>query len=208
MKNTLPLCVAGLAALLWASPGLARDQASAPAAEKPVFRMYDANADGRITRAEYDARCGAWFVEIDADADGFLAPEEYAAYQRDLFQKVDVADRDGLITLNEYLSFLVGPRPKSDVSRAKRPRGRNQAGASHHFQAMDITGDQLVRPVEFVAHWTEVYERMDADADGGVTAAEWSGFQEKRFKEFDADKNGKVTKEELLAAPPPGGGGK
>ena len=40
------------------------------------FEMHDANGDGRIDRAEFDATSAVRFVEMDADGDGVLSGDE------------------------------------------------------------------------------------------------------------------------------------
>ncbi|MBI5659009.1 MAG: EF-hand domain-containing protein [Nitrosomonadales bacterium] len=42
-----------------------------------------------------------------------------------------------------------------------------------------------------------MFKRMDGNADGQVSKAEFNAFNARRFKEMDANKDGKVTREEM-----------
>jgi hypothetical protein len=67
-----------------------------------MFRVLDADRDGRITAAEIDARRKARFAAADADADGRLSMAEFDAMRRAMetermFARLD-ADGDGFVT--------------------------------------------------------------------------------------------------------------
>lgn len=44
------------------------------------------------------------------------------------------------------------------------------------------------------------FARLDADADGTITAAEWEAFHLGRFDAADTDKDGVLSKDEMRAA--------
>jgi Ca2+-binding EF-hand superfamily protein len=67
-----------------------------------MFRMLDADRDGRITAAEVDARRKARFAAADADGDGKLSLAEFDAMRRAMetermFARLD-ADADGFVS--------------------------------------------------------------------------------------------------------------
>ncbi len=65
-----------------AGSALKRDQADMKKASKHAgadhLRMADANHDGLLTKAEYDASCESAFSDADRNADGFLSQGEFA----------------------------------------------------------------------------------------------------------------------------------
>jgi hypothetical protein len=111
-KKYLPLTVI----LLAAAPALAApdnrpaDPRSARA-NAGVMR-YDANNDGFVDRAEWNAGQDARFRQLDADKDGRLTKDELLANirsdrraerQENFFQRMD-RDRDGFVSKAEFMA--------------------------------------------------------------------------------------------------------
>jgi len=109
IKKYLPLAVLLLAALpAFAAP----DPESAPRRNTGMMR-YDANKDGVVDRAEWDAGQEARFRQLDANNDGKLSKDEMFAGRRAddrqlerqdrLFRRMD-RDRDGFVSKAEFMA--------------------------------------------------------------------------------------------------------
>lgn len=76
--------------------------------DNPVYRSFDADADGTLTPAELEAGVAALHTEHDADGNGALSPDEFAAlfaeatrgFAERPFAMLD-ADEDGEISADE-----------------------------------------------------------------------------------------------------------
>jgi hypothetical protein len=141
------LVVPAAAALLLAGPTLAAPgdtppPASAPAkADRPAransgIMRYDANKDGVVDRAEWQAGQEARFKRLDANGDGKLTEAELFARtpavgnsvlpsdrqvqrQSAYFQRLD-ADKDGFVTLTEFMTQADRNFARCDVNRDGR----------------------------------------------------------------------------------------
>jgi len=74
------------------------------------FHSLDADGDGRVTRAEFDAahagqdraHTAASFARFDADHDGAITRAEWDAAEAARFARID-ANGDGVVTREEFL---------------------------------------------------------------------------------------------------------
>lgn len=71
---------------------LARMTAACRAGMQQIFDGIDADADARLTRAEWDARCLStdWWAYVDADGDGIVRIDDFARPEDDLAQAKEV----------------------------------------------------------------------------------------------------------------------
>jgi len=106
------------------------------------FARVDSNQDGAVDRAEFLADMRAQFVRMDADVDGFITVDEVQAY-RQPYLKGENGDSKRL--------SLDGPDP---------------------VMSADANLDFRVSLAEFTALAEETFARLDADADGRLTADE------------------------------------
>lgn len=146
------------AMLAWAAPGALVAQAPPPAA-----------ASQPLTRASFIATMDAEYKKIDTNRDGIVTKNEVEANQqriaaeaaaeraRAIFTQVDT-DRNGQLSLAEFSKASSGQSNKVDGSGVM---GR-----------LDTNRDQKVTLVEYRILTLAGFDRLDADRDGILTAAE------------------------------------
>jgi Ca2+-binding EF-hand superfamily protein len=106
-----------------------------------MLELYDANKDGVVDRAEFDAARAATFAATDTDGDGSLSQAEYTA---------------------EFTHRL-------DQQRAKvRADAERQAGV--RFGALDTDKDGRMTFAEYQASGKRMFTRADSNGDGVVDA--------------------------------------
>jgi Ca2+-binding EF-hand superfamily protein len=185
----------GFAALAGAA-GLALAQEGAPREHRGVFSA-DANNDGVVTRAEFDAGQTALFARIDANNDGQLTREEGRA-QRAMHRggrrghgghgmRGADANNDGNITREEFLARPIAMFDRLDenddgvISASERP----QRGERGEHGPRGERGDRPDR---------------DTNNDGQISRAEFQAAGAAMFQRLDANNDGRVTREEAQAA--------
>lgn len=189
--------LAGAAAL----PALAQSGAAPAQAERghrgPGGMLFqsDANSDGVVTRAEFDAGRAAHFTQLDANRDGSVTREERRASWQAMrgergehgrrggrghgMERAD-ANNDGNITRDE---FLAGPLERfarmdtnSDgiITVAERPQRpqRPERGERPARVNPDTNNDGSLSRAEFDAQGAAMFTRLDANSDGRVTREE------------------------------------
>ena len=110
LPDAPPARVAG-ASLLAASTPLEAPEASPRSREEKRFSRADKNKDGKIETNElFDPRRKA-FAKLDADGNGALSFEEWAAKTIDKFKGAD-KDRSGWLTPAEYATTAPPPPKK------------------------------------------------------------------------------------------------
>jgi len=111
-----------------------------------MFQRFDADGDGRITRAEIDAALDDRRTRFDADGDGALSLEEFEPVWLELmrprlvdrFQALD-ADGDGVVTDAEVAERVDRMMRRADVD------GDGAIGADDRRAAMERLGDRGCR---------------------------------------------------------------
>ncbi len=181
---------AGLAALAGVGGlALAQENATPPRAGHHLFQG-DANNDGVLTRAEFDAARQARFTQQDANNDGQLTREEMRAGRGErghhgrgwgrrgggmhMLTRAD-ANNDGNVTRDEYLAGPIARFDRLDanndgvISEAERPQRRERG---ERRGRIDADGDRQISRAEFDAMGARMFERLDANSDGRVTREE------------------------------------
>lgn len=206
MRKILLVAV-GAAALAASACGFAQAQnGSGDNARHGIFQS-DANSDGVLTRAEFDAGRAATFARLDADRNGQLTREEMRAERGERRGRggwrghrggpggpggglagAD-ANNDGNITREEFLARPTEMFNRLDanhdgvISTAERPqRPERQAGAD---------GQRRERPDR---------PNPDTNGDGSFSQAEFTAMGAGMFERLDANNDGRVTQEEAQAA--------
>ncbi len=141
-----------------------------------LMKRYDANADDRVTREEFDAGQKAWFAKRDKDGDGKLGQGE-------------APRRFG----------LRGARPEIETLDKVIERG------AARFKGLDVNGDNVIEASEVAAAETAKSEyrlkkamhRLDQNRDGTVSPDEFMAQARQRFGNLDLDSDGRITAEDL-----------
>jgi len=194
------------------------------------YGRLDRNGDGIVDRREFvDLRSPAnavsararrlrrlrtrRFAELDKDRDGRIARQEYVAFGRRLFRRLD-RNGDGVVVLNEVAPAAgtktakkAQPKPRP-VPRpdGARPPGRiataRPGGRKSIFGQLDRDGNGAISYAELTLARRGVFARLDGNSDGRLGRKEFAataGPRARRFTELDANRDGKISLQEYLA---------
>ncbi len=143
----ISLAVPASAALAQAQTGSGPIRPAGGHNRTAFIQGYDANRDGRVDRAEYDALREARFKAADADSNGVLTEDEYVA---------------------EYAGRL-----RAQYAAASRPSDemfeRQLKQAVVRFSVIDRDRDGQLTPEENQAVALRTFEEHDTDKDGVVS---------------------------------------
>lgn len=114
------------------------------------------------------------FGRSDTNGDGFVTKEEFAAGRTTMFTKLD-ANGDGAIDQSEL-----------DKARDAWHQRKAAQGDSTTQQQADA------KP-----HHGGFMKRMDTNADGKITADEFTAAGDRMFAKFDANGDGKLVQDEM-----------
>ncbi len=176
----------------------------------------DADKDGKITKAEYEASRTAEFKAADKDRDGAISKEEFAAYgdQRRgefvdrMFARLD-KNGDGKLTADEIAAGRGRDRAeRGDRAENERGERRDRTGRLN-FERADaakkghLTLEDLskLRSTRFEGAMKRRFEALDTNRDGKLAADELPPERKDAILRADANKDGTVTVEEFAARP-------
>ncbi|EZP71739.1 putative uncharacterized protein precursor [Sphingomonas paucimobilis] len=145
MKILLPLTAALLA--------LPASAIAAPHEGSAFIHDYDADHDGQVTRAEFDAARAARFQATDANKDGWVSEEEY---------------------VGEYRARLEQQLAASGQSEEKKEEERQRQIRQAHvrFGVLDKDKDSKMTEAEYDASGARAFAEQDDDRNGIVTATD------------------------------------
>ena len=192
MTKKTQLCMGALIAAVCASGA---GSALAHGTPEDIEKL-DANHDGAVTAAEFEAGALDHWAKCDANHDGKATMDEMKAqmaammakHEPDMFAKSD-ANGDGVLEKTELAKMPAPMFKKLDTDKngtlspaemAKHPDAHGKAaGGMHHEQV-----EMKALP-------------GDANNDGALTKPEAQAEAQKMFKQLDANGDGKATKDEL-----------
>lgn len=128
-----------LSALLAATAAIAQEAPARGHSKTEFLKTYDADLNGAVDKAEYDAVRGKDFARTDANGDGVLTEEEYVA---------------------EYTTRL-------DAQLAET-RARQIKQAHVRFGVMDADKNARMVRAEYETTATRTFSRLDTNTDGRV----------------------------------------
>lgn len=126
---------------------------AAPHEGSAFIHDYDADHDGQVTRAEFDAARLTRFKGSDANGDGWLSEKEY---------------------VGEYEARLEQQLAGSDLSEEKKTEERQRQIRQAHvrFGVLDKDKDGKMTQAEYDASGARAFAEQDNDKDGVVTATD------------------------------------
>lgn len=126
---------------------------AAPHEGSAFIHDYDADHDGQVTRAEFDAGRVKRFKATDANGDGWLSEKEY---------------------VGEYHARLEQQLATSELSKDKKKEERQRQMRQAHvrFGVLDKDKDGKMTQAEFDASGARAFAEQDNDKDGIVTATD------------------------------------
>lgn len=143
----------------------------------PMMEMLDVNKDGTITRAEANTALTQHFATIDTDKNGTITQAEreamHSRMMQERFAKMDT-DKNGQLSQQE---LMAAREAKRDGMRGKMggKMGRGMKG--------DMTREQ------FLARPMAMFDRVDTNKDGQITAAEREAAKDAMHKRWESRKD-------------------
>lgn len=160
------------------------------------FAGADADADGALTFAEFQADGHRWFVHLDANEDGRIGYSELAAYEQGLsglrgFQGGGEGGGQGRGRGGPPPRMgLAGDAQDANVSGGTRT-GRGGARGGGYGRIAEAGYFNLPQPVK----------GADTNIDQQVTGEEWTAAVNRWFQALDTDRDGRLTLATLPETP-------
>ncbi len=152
-----------------------------------------------------------WFRGADADRDGVLVYEEFAADGRRWFDRLDT-DRDGRLGQGELWAYEASLRELGGGMGSGGPGGGRGPGAGPQGQTLDLAppqtgggtnirrqaGPRGPRGYGIVAeagffNLPQPVKAADVNVDQRITPDEWTAATQRWFQALDTDRDGRLT---------------
>jgi Ca2+-binding EF-hand superfamily protein len=170
------------------------------------LQRFDKNKDGKVEIAELPERMQKWLGKADSNNDGTITVDELKAHaavrREEMFKKAD-KDNNGVLTAEElgrrWERLQVADTDKSgSLTRAELDQARalgklhGRGHMGHHRGHGHGEGD-----ASCAKEHGHMFERMDKNKDGALTADEVKDRFWQHLVKADANRDGKVTKDEF-----------
>lgn len=171
------ICLGIAAAVTLTSAALAGPGRDGPA-------RADADSNGRVTLEETQAALKARMARLDADKDGRITKAEMEGARERISERHRERGADAFAIMDTDRNGQLSPAEfEAGRQRMAERRGERREGR------MARRGHQP----------GERFDRLDADNDGAVTAAEMDRAAAERFAKMDANKDGVISADERPA---------
>ncbi len=127
------------------------------------------------------------FERADANGDGFVSKQEFAATRDTMFQTID-ANKDGILSQDELQKARETWRQK--MGKAAPDQSQMQPGIQAQAQN-DQPGQQPGKERH------GFMRRADTNQDGQISTAEFAAAGDKMFARLDDNGDGKIAKDEV-----------
>jgi len=115
-----------------------------------MFKMMDANGDGKISEQEHADAAKKMFTGMDTNGDG----------------KVTAAEMDA------FHEHLLGKKMHVDATKDAHKGERSEMTSADKIKVVDTDHDGVLTAAEHAAGSKSMFEKMDTDHDGFLTKAE------------------------------------
>ncbi len=149
------LLAAALAGTTIAGAACAQTAPEAPRAAPRGMARADGDGDGRVSKAEYNARADARFARMDKNGDGQLSADEMAPRREMAAPPAAPAGTD-----------TATPAPAAPMR-------------SRMFERLDANHDGMVSRDEYHAQVAERFDRLDANHDGFLDQSEMTAMRDR-----------------------------
>jgi Ca2+-binding EF-hand superfamily protein len=179
------------------------------------FERIDADKDGAVSLAEFDAARRRDFDLLDADRNGALSRAEFirqrgadprlAPLRERRFQDMD-ANRDGRVSRDEYLAYgrrqfaLLDRNRDGRISRAEFEQALAGSTPPPPADRPPVRAPGLRPSPPEDGELRAAFDRIDANRDGFVSQAELDAARLRTFEQLDANGDNRLTRAELVAA--------
>ena len=162
------------------------------------FEQADADHDGALGWAEFEADFLRWFGLLDADHDGEIAPAEVARYEQEILPEMQsrAGPGSGRMSMVRNRAEPRGPYEPASTRRGLQSRGGGGRGGGDLRGRMALMSGAARFGLLPIAHPV-----MDADVNfnRGVSRQEFSQAAARRFAMLNTQNNGRLTLEQLVA---------
>lgn len=156
--------------------------------------------------ARVDRRAEAMVHRLDTAGNGYVTPDQFVVAAQDRFTRLD-ANHDGKLTFDE---FAAGRHRHGAAAPAAGAAPKRTQFAQRRFDRLDANHDGAVTLAEYVAGAKALYAEFDSRHDGKVTADDIAAspraqkrtlrVAEHLVRRMDANGDGSVSRDEFLAA--------
>ena len=166
----------------------------------------DANGDGIITHEEFAAQAAQRFQRMDVNNDGKLSGDELRGRMAERAQ-------GGVMTKAQFMADADTRFQKMDANHDGRitqdeMQAMMQAFRDRHEQnGGQPAGDRAMAPPPGGPRGEERLERLDTNHDGRISREEMRAASDRRFDKMDTNHDGFIDQAEMSAGRPPMRGG-